>query len=150
MKVRYSREREFGAAPWKEMKINCAISSRRGIGLSHLRTTGLAFSTAGEGFDATAVLEAALRGTAALSDAAPQVRVNARITVIERSRGNATISVSQIYRPDAVMPVPRRVPFCEPGGFLAGRFTRRRTARTRWAGSFALLETTASAPVFSS
>src|SRR4051812_10213101 len=140
MKVRYSREREFGAAPWKEMKINCAISSRRGIGLSHLRTVGLAFNTAGDGFEATAVLAEGdpLREALALGVAAAHIMVTARIAVIERSRGNATLLVSQIYRPDAVTRVPRRAPFCDPGGFLAGRFTRRRTARTRWAGSFAL------------
>src|SRR4051812_17162869 len=117
------------------MKINCAISSRRGIGLSHFRTAGLAFSTAGEGFEATAVLAEGdpLREALALGVAAAHVRVTARIAVIERNKGNATLLVSQIYRPDAVTPVPRRVPFCELGGFLAARFTRRRTARTRWA-----------------
>src|SRR5947209_18792332 len=43
MKVRYSGGGEFGAAPWKGMKISCATSSRSVMPASQRRTAGEVF-----------------------------------------------------------------------------------------------------------
>src|ERR1019366_1933036 len=48
-KFRYSRDREFGGAPWNGMKINCATSSRRVMPLIQRRTVDGALGAA-DGF----------------------------------------------------------------------------------------------------
>src|ERR1019366_3641896 len=49
VKLRYSRDREFGGAPWNGMKINCPTSSRNVMLRIQRRTVGDALA-AGDGF----------------------------------------------------------------------------------------------------
>jgi hypothetical protein len=65
MNVRYSRDREFGADPWNEMKMSCAISSRRVIGFIQRLTVADALMGGGAGATLGAGLAGGLAARAA-------------------------------------------------------------------------------------
>src|SRR5271157_4201164 len=83
-KFRYSRDREFGGAPWNGMKINCATSSRNVIPLIQRRTVDDALAAA-DGFG-----ELGLR-----RDAGAAADRHAAVTAKTR-KGRGTLSVCQI------------------------------------------------------
>src|SRR5262249_59247886 len=95
MNVRYSREREFGEAPWKGMKISCAISSRSVIGFIQRLTVGEALiadwaaAARGGGF-----LGAAFAG--GLAGVAAKAAIAARVSAGIWGRRKLTFSVCQI------------------------------------------------------